>query len=623
MDKKHKLTWIGISLLTWIVCLATVYTTIHYQNNEKLAGNVSNKFRWQDTDDCMWVLYAQNAASTGKTQKTNERDNFGKGRLIGWSPSLINTLATLGQTYNRLQPKLTQKEAIEHAAAISNPLLLAISGTLISFLLIRSIGYMGGMLYLSWFFDGTTLSNFAPTHPDHQGILMLTNLGFLAAIVWGHQNNSRRLFQLAGFLGAVGISLSAANSLPIWITVGIATCIALALRTSEENRSNWAKGWRDAGWISGMTAMTFWLIDRQGQFNLALEINGPLHAAALLGGCRGLALLTQKITKSKEDSLDLVLTVIGILPILLTTAIMRSDFIISSDPFLKRIMWGISELQPVNTFPWHIYGIGLLSSAIIIARTLEKKTLTIPVAIALISFGITFVMTVSANRFEASTIFIGTLILAPIVWKTNYGLGTKKLLLSITTISTLIAIPQAFYVYKNVAEGQTRPIAADLAVDAAAYADTINNWEKDTGHNAVLLDPNIGRATQILYYLNTAYVSSTIYWEAISGTKATAAILATADEKTAIDLLKKLKVTHILLTGNDSISTLLLAAHGRQKLMDAKRSDYKGYTGADWGKNKKWLKETDMYGLFEILPQELDNYEKNLPANTKPQENKK
>jgi hypothetical protein len=598
MDRNWK--WcLGAIAATWAITIWASWMTQNYMVEERTTLNTANELMWPDTDDGLWVAYAQWRNNPGNSPQTNVRDNFGEGRLIGWSPTLTWVLQKAGWAYKALHPNLTLNQATERAAIWTNPLLLAAAGSAICVLLTKLVGAWGLIFYGAWMLNKITAGAFSPTHPDHQGILLLMNMGLAAGVLIGLGKDNRRAFQVAGLAGGIGLGLSAANALPIWMATGGAMGLALLAWKKEEKSTNWSQGWRDMGWIAGTTSLLLWGIDREGKINLMLEVNSPLHSLAVWGACHAVAATISWGRKEKRHKQDIPIAVGGLLPMLLTMAVLGRDFIASGDPVGQRLMWIIVELQPTKYLPWALYGLGAVAAGVLVTCLGKEETQRGATTAALAVYGSTMALALSANRFEVLALTVGSLLLPVAAWIIKPE--SRNILKAAAAISLLIGGTELANTYVGIAKGRWRPPGMENSETAANIAAIINQWEEETGERAVVLDPKLGRSSKTLYYLKKGCVGQTIYWEAIEGMKTSGGILANADEEEAKRVLWKTGTTHLVLQEPKEIGGTILAMHGRKAGLESKKNRYRGYAGTTWATEKQeWLEKTPIDGVWEV-----------------------
>lgn len=262
-------------------------------------------------DSLYWIAYAQRVAATGGWRlRTTDLDNAPRGREIHWSSGLTWWLVACGGL-RHLATGEPMSQAIEYAAACANPALLALAlGALAVATAARFGPAAGGLAVVAAVSAPQLFSSFGANEPDHHGLINVAALGTLFGLVAGGfgwertaagpargllpgAGTARRWFIASAWCGAVGLWLSAASQILVFLGLGLAAVVASwpAGRSGADEVAR-PDLWRTWGrWGAGLT-LGFYLLEYfPGHLALRLEVNHPLHAAAWWGAGEWLAAL--------------------------------------------------------------------------------------------------------------------------------------------------------------------------------------------------------------------------------------------------------------------------------------------------------------------------------------------
>lgn len=580
-----------ISIVIWAYAIITsLIAWINLESNS--VEGLRNRYAWSDPDDGMWVLFVQETLEKGTPPLRTAQDNFGEGRDIGWSPSLMRVWALTAKIYSLLTG--TPKSAsVEITGIFLNTFILATFSTFILWLRPKARGLLAIGPLMLWYLSEPIQEAFCAFHPDHQGVLLILNLATLSAILVAQTTGNWKWGILGGLCGGSAIGISAATGVLGLFIAGLCTFITFFFQIPKEDNS--AKTWRAIGWSGGLASFLFWLWDRYPHILYAFETNGPFHASALLGASHLLAILSEKRQGRRIRLLDAVLAC-GIIPMILAIIVLQGDFVRSQTPIFKQLMWAIAELQPIKNPDWFLY-IPCLSVPYFLIRRVSSSKRRASDLWVIILCVIGIALGYSANRFEALAFSMALLIGGYYLLWTS----PKQFFLSfqaVTLTALIITIPLSVQPWWDLTTGKVQRSSTIDGKTAAALAKEVASDTEGT----LIADPDVSRSTRIKYYLpDDIKVGGTIYWECALGIEKLAALFANGNIAEAESLLYKLHVSHIVLKSSKEILPLIVAAHGSLEAINAQLNNYSGYSGAEWlRQTPEWLEPCTENGLWKI-----------------------
>lgn len=309
---KNKLWIIGTFLLLSTLAWTNYSKTKATQSNDGLPGR---NFTWRDSDSQIWVMSAQEAMQEHDPLKRNHFINFDnapQGRKQFWA-SHLTWITLAGAQIRKSFTKEDINTAIEEMALFTNPLILAIGGTLIAIIAINLLGGPLGTCTTIIFLITLWFSPFNAGHYDHHGIIQLALTGTILGIIGAtKKKNPKPWMILAGVSTGILLWTSAFTAIPIIAALSIGgTLLTL-------NNQSKPLPWHIWGNTATLVGFATYLIEYSpNQFTLLLDTNNPLYCACtwVAGQIPSTALAWK--TYKKPIGKTILLLLIGSLPLLL------------------------------------------------------------------------------------------------------------------------------------------------------------------------------------------------------------------------------------------------------------------------------------------------------------------
>ncbi|HEX3728589.1 MAG TPA: hypothetical protein VHV47_02205 [Opitutaceae bacterium] len=191
-------------------------------------------------------------------------------------------------------------EALERAALVADPLLLALALGGFAWIAVRHFGSAAAALGLAALAALFPLGGeFLPGAPEAEGLACLCALGSVLPILAGlalgqgvgpeSALRSRRWFRLAGCVGGAGLWCNPAAEAPILVGVALGGVFAAWVGRSKTGEPAPAP-WRDWGWTGAAFVVVAWLIERFPAHLGEWQLNAvnPAHALAWIGAAEAL-----------------------------------------------------------------------------------------------------------------------------------------------------------------------------------------------------------------------------------------------------------------------------------------------------------------------------------------------
>jgi hypothetical protein len=270
-----------------------------------------------------------------------------------------------------------------------------------------------------------------------------------------------------------------------------------------------------------------------------------------------------------------------------------------TEPFHKKFLWLISELQPIPGMDIAAYGIAILlagTTATLIVNNWKKLSTNIRGSgvLALTSVGLIAGLSFTANRLQVDAISASLVTFPLVIAQASLRRDRRFVTLAMAILAAITVgnIAVNFTLYANELSGRVRNSCFKTSKAISQTADTINNWADKTKQRPHVMYADPGKSSILVYFMR-GDVSTTIYWESLESMKATAAIMATSNELAAMKELYRRGFNIMVIDSPKEATGLVLGAHGRTAADEAGDSNFSHYTIGKWYNKKTrpaWLK---------------------------------
>lgn len=533
-------------------------------------------------DGRWWIMHAERMARAGEWRiRSTGSDNAPDGREVHWSSLPAWNLVALGKLLAPWKPR-PDLSAIEWAALFVGPttfLLLLVPGWIVC---LRAFGaYVACAFPLSVLAARSLQYYFRAGESDHHGLVsmfamtgvLLLVCGRLGLRAQGGPPPSRQWFVWAGVSSAAGLWVSAATQLPVIAATGIGALIASWIVSRRSTAQLDASFWRVWGLSGALASLGFYLLEYfPSHMGWRLEVNHPVYALAWVAGGELLCRLTQwmhggkRPFKTPGDAIFASGLIFAVALPALLIVLGGEMFFVISDKFLYALHdYFINEFQSVLEVSknagvhYALFAFSFSAAAALIA------------AIALAG------RKLSAENF-APIVFaaVPTAAMTALAFHQIRWSGVAAAL----TIPLVLASFAALHA-RDEAAARWRRIGAWLILLLAAatgpaslwlrYADRIgaeNMVDKSqvpsvltrdicqriaaaSGGKRPVVLASPSSTTEVIYYGGAKGIG-TLYWENLPGLQAGARIYSTKDEQTALSLIRKHGITHMVFFSWDS-----------------------------------------------------------------------
>ncbi len=551
-------------------------------------------------DGYQWLMHAQKLVKEGGWRiRHTDNDNAPQGREIHWSQSFIWWLMITGKVHS-LATGLPLPASMEAVTPFANTLFLIPILLILPMLAYRFFGTMAGVSVGLGFFGIYLLYElFILGYPDHHGLAALSAMCCSLFVLFGGAGwvsresessstpnrafttlaTSRRWFIASGIAGAVGLWISAATIVPVFVGIGLGSLAGWLLlgRANTSNASaHWAPElWRVWGITGALGSLFFYILEYfPNHLGMRLEVNHPLYAIAWF--CAGdiLARLgTWRVTGAKpwassQGRLFLSLLGICLLPLLIKLAPER--FFHVSDPFL----WALHKdyIHEFRNVIGRINDLDLRGSLIIlnviplltfvILRLLFAKSLSTPWKnLLLVGIGPALTLTL-LGALQVRWLGIADalwLVALAATWGAIASLRHlhkfriwEKLVMAALMLLVFLPHPVTTGLFLVEVSGKKPNIGAGSAF-MVLVRDTAQTLRRMNGDRPMRVLSGPTTSTWLSFYGGMQTVG-TLYWENIEGLKASASIYAAKTEDEALEKLKSRGITHVVIFSIDEFS---------------------------------------------------------------------
>ena len=534
-----------------------------------------------------WVRHALTLSEGRQTRlRFTDMDNAPDGREVHWN-SAWGWIIAFGGKLEHWVNNTPLPRATERMTLWINPFTLMVLVIVLSAWAVRRAGLVAGVLLAAAIVGHPRIyEGFFPSYVDHHGILTLAVLGmFLGALFmgagWWQREGAWRPFLpvspevarrgavSSAVCGALGMWVSAASVLPSIAVVGVSGLIvvlALGRRAIAAGERFDPDVWRTWGRVGGGLSFFFYLLEYfPNHLGLRLEANHPFYSAAWWAAGELMARVSAFWLQPEERrwKWDSSLWIHSAAVLLAPAAIIigGSKVFVVSDPFLSDLhKFYIQEFLPL----WvPLKGIGWSG----IAGVVFLENLPLWVGILAVVF--------AWRRLPVSVFFavLAILLLTSMAWiqarwllnssACQVGLGLLFVSVAIGRLHSrwrwaaalalggVLFLPQPYLrlvaAKDDVAARRVSPKDANAAL-ARDVARVIRASQPE-GDIVVLSSPN--SSTAIGYY-GRFKTLGTLYWENNAGLKAAGAILSASSAEEAAELIKKYRVTHIVMISEEN-----------------------------------------------------------------------
>jgi tetratricopeptide (TPR) repeat protein len=534
-----------------------------------------------------WVRHALTLSEGRQSRlRFTDIDNAPDGREVHWN-SAWGWIIALGGKLEHWANNTPLPRATERMALWVNPFVLTVLFILLSAWAVRRAGLVAGVLLAAAIVGHPRIyEGFFPSYVDHHGILTLSVLGmFLGALFMGagwwrsegawrpflpdSPEVARRGAVSSAVCGALGMWVSAASVLPSIAVVGVSGFIivlTLGRRAIAAGERFDPEVWRTWGRVGGGLSFFFYLVEYfPNHLGLRLEANHPFYSAAWWAAGELMARVSgfwiqPAGRRWKWDGL-LWIHIAAVLLAPATIIIGGSKVFVVSDPFLSDLhKFYIQEFLPLwvplKGIGWSgIAGVVFLENLPlwigVLAVAFAWRRLPVSVFFAVLAILLLTAMAWVQARWllnsSACQVALGLMFVSvgisrlPARWR---GVATAAL-------GILFFLPQPYLrlaaAKHDVAARRVSPKDANSAL-ARDVARVIRASQPE-GDIVVLSSPN--SSTAIGYY-GRFKTLGTLYWENNAGLKAAGAILSASSAEEAAALVKKYRVTHIVMISEEN-----------------------------------------------------------------------
>jgi hypothetical protein len=542
-------------------------------------------------DGYVWNRHAEHLGENGQWRlRYTDLDNAPEGREVHWNSAFAWYLRGLGEMYRAIYGD-SLRNSIFRMSIWANPILLILALGIFSTLSARRFGPLCGtviaigMIAVPTFYEG-----FMPAYPDHHGIIAFTLMGLLFGIAWAGAgwvqqpggkdmispdslNQARHGIIFSAICGAAGLWISALSTAIVLGAIGVAALVSAwvsCVIPRKDAASYHPELWKTWAIWGAVTSFLLYLLEYfPFHLSMRLEVNHPLYSLAWIGGGWTIAevsgWLLSPAKKREGFPWKRLIFPICLCGLLLLAVLLGGNAVYSArDPFMVRLYKYIAELRPLlerialGGLTWKV-AVGWFPLLLLLAILLNfSRRVGHGTKSTLIFLGIPILIITGLQLYQVRWgMLVGPLYIAlagvaiPQLWRLVPQRWTAR------SIATIGLLTFAFLLVKPGFEntlrsswrqfhaGENIPISPGqgLALLHRQMARTI--LDNANGKPVVLLSsPN---SSCILACLGGFRTVGTLYWENIDGLKKAAEALNAQDDSEALNLIRKLGVTHVSL----------------------------------------------------------------------------
>ena len=545
------------------------------EHTRNLVINSAPDGRW-------WIMYAERMVRDGLWRiRGTENDNAPEGREVHWSSLPMWNLVGLGKLLAPLSPR-ADLSSIEWAAIFVGPVTFFLFLTLGFITSLRAFGVVTAVAFPLAILSARSLQYyFRAGEADHHGLvamfamfgvffLLCGRLGFRRT---GDKIPSRSWFVWAGVMSAAGLWVSAATQLPVIAATGVGATISTWALSPKNKADLDPSVWRIWGFSAAIASMGFYLLEYfPSHMGWRLEVNHPVYAVAWAAGGEILYRLVRAMkdgTSPVRDTRTLAeaagLLVVATLPALLIVFGGERFFVIS-DKFLYALHdFFINEFQSVldvsqqTGVHYAVFAFSFTVAAVAITCLTLIKTKTSAIHRVLIVFAAMPALVMTALAFQqirwsgAAAALTIPLVIACFsalddprevvsLWRRSAAWCILALAASMAPASQWMRYVESLGFESMVDKSQ---------VPSVLTRDIYQRIAAASGEKRPVILTSPSSSTDAIYYGGAKGIG-TLYWENLAGLQAGARIYSVKDEHSALSLIKKHGITHLVFFSWDS-----------------------------------------------------------------------
>lgn len=545
------------------------------EHTRNLVINSAPDGRW-------WIMHAERMAREGLWRiRSTENDNAPEGREVHWSSLPMWNLVALGKLLAPLSPR-ADLSSVEWAALFVGPVTFFLFLTLGFITSLRAFGVVTAVAFPLAILSARSLQYyFRAGEADHHGLVAMFAMfgvffllcGRLGLRGTGDRIPSRSWFVWAGVMSAAGLWISAATQLPVIAATGVGAIIS-SWALSPKNRADLDPSvWRLWGLSAALASLGFYLLEYfPSHMGWRLEVNHPVYAVAWAAGGEILYRLVCAMkdgTSPVRDTRSLAetagLLVVATLPALLIVFGGERFFVIS-DKFLYALHdFFINEFQSVldvsqqTGVHYAVFAFSFTVAAVTITCLTLIKTNSSAIHRTLIVFAVVPALVMTALAFHqirwsgAAAALTIPLVMAcfsalhdprevAALWRRSAAWCILALAASVAPASQWMRYVENLGSENMVDKSQ---------VPSVLTRDICQRIAAASGEKRPVILASPSSSTDAIYYGGAKGIG-TLYWENLDGLQAGARIYSVKDEQSALSLIKKHGITHLVFFSWDS-----------------------------------------------------------------------
>lgn len=522
-----------------------------------------------DFDGYYFVSYAREIArGQGPRIRSTRLDAAPNGRPVHWSSAFPWWLVAIGSARAVVGGEPVE-QAIERAAYVANPVLMALTLALLSWALWRSLGPAPAALAtLAFATHPQLLLDFGYAKPDHHGLHLMFATGLLvcAGVAGGgwlegrSAASARRWMRASGVFGGLGLWAGATQSSVMIAALGGGAAVACwyaAREPAERFDPLLWRGWARAGALTSLVA--FALEYAPSVASLRLEVNHPLYALAWLGGGEALVRLgrLRRREPGTAPALGLALVCAALLPA--AVAFGPDAWFWPKDRYMLNLHQRIGEFAPffdsgasaasfAQALGAPVFG---ALAALFAVRTAAPASRG-RAALALVPCLVLGAWFIAQARWFGWFSVTG---ISALAWSIAASRKRPALRTGIVAATLVIVTVQSAGVLDRVLESDSEP--ARPATDAAGML-ALDRYVRDLAINLCPPDPHRGPVRVMtgpseaarMHFFGRCRGVGTPFWENRDGVRATADFFTAHDDSQALQILDRHQIDYVVLANS-------------------------------------------------------------------------
>lgn len=533
-------------------------------------------------DGRWWIMHAERMVREGVWRiRGTASDNAPAGREVHWSSLPMWNLVALGQLLAPWNPR-ADLSSIEWAALFVGPVtffLFLILGLITS---VRAFGIVSAVAFPLAILSARSLQYyFRAGETDHHGLVAMFAMfgvffllcGRLGLKTKGDTAPSRTWFIWAGVMSAAGLWISAATQLPVIAATGIGVVFTAWLLPRESKAELDPCVWRLWGFSAALASLGFYLLEYfPSHMGWRLEVNHPVYAAAWAAGgeilyrlVRGIKDRKSPVRNARTLAVAAGLLLVALLPALLIVFGGERFFVIS-DKFLYALHdFFINEFQSVldvsqqTGLHYALFAFSFTVAAVVITCLALIGTKTSAVHRALIVFAAMPAMVMTALAFHqirwsgaAAALTIPLVIVCFSALQDSRAMAALwRRIIAWCLLALAASVAPASQWMRFVDHLESEIMVDKSQVPSVLTRDICQRIAAASGQNRPVILASPSSSTEVIYYGGAKGIG-TLYWENLAGLQAGARIYSVKDEQSALSLIKKHGITHLVFFSWDS-----------------------------------------------------------------------